>query len=64
MRRNLRRATQAIIIAMRHDHAANHAGGHAPAGRMRELLIAFFILIFNARCFGKARAQIMRRASL
>ena len=49
---------------MRHDNAANHARGHAPACRMRELLIAFFILIFDAGCLGKASAEIMRRAGL
>ena len=64
VRRNLWRATQAIIIAMRHDDAANHAGGNTPAGGMGELLIALFVLIFDPRRLGKTRAQIMRRSGL
>ena len=49
---------------MRHDNAANHPRGNTPAGGVCKLLAAVLILIFDARCFGKAGAQIMRRTGL
>jgi hypothetical protein len=53
MRGNRGRNAQPVIVAMGHDDAADHAGRHAPAGRMRQFLRAFLALITDARRLGK-----------
>ena len=45
---------------MHHDHPANHPRRNAPRCRVGELLLAFAVLIMDARGLGEPGAQIMR----
>ena len=63
-RRDLRRAAQPIIIAMRHDDATNQPRRHAPTCCVAQRVTAILVLIADARRIGEAGAQIMRRARL
>ena len=49
LRGDLGREAQAIIVAMRHDDAADHAGGDAPTGRVGE---TFDTRITGVQAFG------------
>ena len=54
-----RRNAQTVIIAMRHDHAADHPRRDAPAGCVGQRLAAFAVLEFDPARRRKIRAEIM-----
>ena len=64
VRCDARRTAQAIVVAMRHDDTADHAGRHAPARRVAQAVAAVLVLIADARRLGEAGSQIMRGPGL
>ena len=62
--RDARRDAQAVIIAMGHDEPADHAGRHAPAGRLRQFLAALGILETDILRLAEGGAQEVRRTGL
>ena len=63
-RRDRRRQAQSIVVAVRHDHAADQPRRHAPARRVAIGELSLRVLELDVLRFGKVRAEIMRGAGL
>ena len=64
MRGNCRRNAQSVIIAVRHDHAADHPGRDTPACRVAMGFLTLTRLESDASSFCEIGAEIMRCSSL
>src|SRR3546814_2567354 len=53
---------QSVVIAMRHDDAADQPRRYAPAGRVAELLRTFTVLELYSSRLGEIGAEVMRRS--
>ena len=63
-RRDARRQNKAVIIAVHHDHRADHPRAHAPTRRPAEFLFAFARLELNPARARKILSEKMRSAGL
>ena len=58
------RSHEAVVVGVRHDHAADEAGGHAPRGRVRVLLGTLLVLELDVAGLGEVLAEVVRGAGL
>ena len=62
--RHARREHQTVVVAVGHDEAAYHAGGHAPAGLKRGLQLVLPVGEGDAEGLGEAVAEVVAGAGL
>ena len=59
-----RRQDEALVVPVRHDHSADHAGAHAPRGGVAQPELAALRGVLDAEGPGEVRAHVVRRAGL
>ena len=64
VRREAGRQDQALVVAVGHDHGADHPGGHAEGGGVRVGELAVLAGVLDVERPGEVRAQVVRRAGL
>src|SRR5437762_13918774 len=63
-RREPRRQHQALVVAVRHDEAADEPRGRAPAGRPRMIELALLVLKLDVERLREILPEEMARARL
>src|SRR3989442_1640196 len=63
-RREARRDAQAVVVAVAHDQAADHAGADAPRGLPRVLALAAVGEVLDVERLGEVLPELVRRAHL